>query len=297
VNGRHWTPLEDGQLRRLYPVLPRVDLERFFQRRMTAIWTRAAVLGLSRGKWTEAEKAALRRLYPTLPAPDLERYFRRPMGAISQQAMKLGCQRRPPGGRFGPGHPTYRWNAGKKIGSRGRTAETQFKPRQISNTWVPIGTVVIDTEGYRKIKVSDDRTVPSRFNWRFCHVLLWERHRGPVPRGHVVTFRDGDRSHIRMPNLELITRRELRRRNSIHALYPPELKAVIYQLAGLKHRITIKERKLRHAQDKNAGGPPGAAIQRRRTAREGGRRRPRGRVEARQGHRRDRQGADRNRQA
>ena len=58
------------------------------------------------------------------------------------------------------------------------------------------------------------------------HRLLWEQANGLIPPGHVVVFMDGDRTHIAHDNLELITRGELARRNTIHNL-PEDLKEVL----------------------------------------------------------------------
>jgi hypothetical protein len=68
---------------------------------------------------------------------------------------------------------------------------------------------------------------------------MWEEVYGPVPPGHAVAFKDHDKSHIVLENLELISRNELMRRNTIHN-YPPELKQTI-RLARKLTRV-IQER-------------------------------------------------------
>jgi hypothetical protein len=70
------------------------------------------------------------------------------------------------------------------------------------------------------------------------HILLWQEHNGQVPAGHCVCFVDGNKQHVALDNLELITRAERMRRNTIHR-YPPELKDAIRTVAKLKR--TIKE--------------------------------------------------------
>lgn len=92
----------------------------------------------------------------------------------------------------------------------GRMAETQFKPGQKPVTTVPVGTEVLDRDGYTKVKISDGgKPGESRFNWKYKHVLVWEEHNGPVPEGHAVIFKNGDTSDIRIENLALVTRAEL----------------------------------------------------------------------------------------
>lgn len=42
---------------------------------------------------------------------------------------------------------------------------------------------------------------------------LWRHNKGPIPKGQVVAFRNGDAMDCRIENLELVTRAELLRRN------------------------------------------------------------------------------------
>ena len=137
--------------------------------------------------------------------------------------------------RFQPGHvPANKGVKGWQAG--GRSAETRFKKGHRPQTWTPIGTEVVDRDGYRKRKVKDDAAPGmSRFNWVFVHVDLWEQHHGSIPAGHAVVFRNGDRSDIRIGNLELVTRRELMSRNTVHNL--PKPLAEIVQLRGALQRV------------------------------------------------------------
>lgn len=114
----------------------------------------------------------------------------------------------------------------------GRSAETRFKPGNRPHTWVPIGTEQI-RDGYLWRKVTDGH---GRHDWRQVHVMLWEQHNGPVPKGLILVFRDRNKQNIQLDNLELITRAENCRRNSIHR-YPPELKEVIRLQKKLERAI------------------------------------------------------------
>jgi hypothetical protein len=73
-------------------------------------------------------------------------------------------------------------------------------------------------------------------DWVGVHILIWEAAHGPVPTGHAVCFKDGDKAHIELDNLECIPRTELMRRNSIHKL-PEELKSVIRLKAAVVRTI------------------------------------------------------------
>ncbi len=93
------------------------------------------------------------------------------------------------------------WNKGKK--GTGGWKSTQFKNDNRPKNYKPVGTEQTNTDGYVEIKAADPRT------WRAKHVILWEAAHGPVPKGHVVIFADGNQQNVTLENLLLISRREL----------------------------------------------------------------------------------------
>ncbi|MEG7227362.1 HNH endonuclease signature motif containing protein, partial [Pseudomonas aeruginosa] len=101
---------------------------------------------------------------------------------------------------------------------------TRFKKGQKPHTWLPVGSTRISADGYLQRKISDTGYPPR--DWKGIHILLWEEHFGPIPTGHCVCFKDNNKQNVVIDNLELITRAERMRRNSIHR-YPPELKSAI----------------------------------------------------------------------
>lgn len=128
-------------------------------------------------------------------------------------------------------------------------SETQFKKGQMAGAaqrkWVPIGTEVVDANGYLKRKISDDRAKPSRFNWRYVHVLLWEERYGPIPRGYCLVFIDGNRKSVVLDNLCLVGRQELMRLNTVHNL-PPQLVHAVQLRAAIVRRINRRTRDEQH---------------------------------------------------
>lgn len=38
------------------------------------------------------------------------------------------------------------------------------------------------------------------------HRLVWVEHNGPIPKGHIVIFRDGNRENITIDNLMMVSR-------------------------------------------------------------------------------------------
>jgi hypothetical protein len=141
--------------------------------------------------------------------------------------------------RFPKGHPPANKGLRRPGFGPGRMKQTQFKKGGRPHTWRPVGSQRT-VDGYLYTKISDVRYVPWTQNWKPTHVLLWEKHRGPIPRRHALVFINGDRTDIRLDNLILISRAELMRRNSIHNL-PPEIKGVITVLGQLKRRIREKQ--------------------------------------------------------
>jgi hypothetical protein len=190
----------------------------------------------------------LGHLYPHLPADSLCRIFKRTRPSINQAARKLGLRKTPEyfaqyTSRFQPGHKT--WNTGLKgWQAGGRSAETQYKPgREPSEArnYRPIGSIRLSKEGYLERKWTDDQSLNPTSRWRGCHVELWEQHHGKVPEGHAVCFINGDKTDLRIDNLECITRSELMARNTVHRL-PKELAEICQLYGALNRQINQREK-------------------------------------------------------
>lgn len=199
-----WAATEDEILTLLYPDTPMSELIQRLQRSDRSIYQRARTLGLKRSKEFLASEHAGRL---------------RKGSAVGKSS------------QFQKGHAT--WNKGRKgYQPGGRAKDTQFRRGNKPHTWVPIGTEQI-RDGYLWRKITDHG---GRHDWKQVHVMLWEEHRGPIPAGMILVFRDRNKQNIQLDNLELVTRAELCRRNSIHR-YPPELKDVIRLQKKLERTI------------------------------------------------------------
>lgn len=86
-----------------------------------------------------------------------------------------------------------------------------FKKGRVPQNYKPIGYERIDRDGYCLIKVQDHGTWPER--WRPKHRWVWEQENGPVPEGHTLLFADGNKQHIELDNLLLISKKQLVRIN------------------------------------------------------------------------------------
>jgi len=223
-------------------------------------------------RWTPAQVERLRALYPHHPTKAIVAEVGHPQSSCQQMARRLGIKKNPAylekmlrqvsaklqesgkAHRFPKGHAPANKGLRRPGWFRGRMRETQFKKGQMAGAaqkkWVPVGTEVLDDEGYLKRKISDDREKPSRFNWRYVHVLLWEEAYGPVPPGYAVKFIDGDRTHVALGNLCLVSRADLARLNVMWNRYPRALCEVI-QLRGVLNR-KINRRTRREEQDRRS---------------------------------------------
>lgn len=200
-----------------------------------------------RHHWTPAEEALLARSYPDTLAEDLARQIGVTVEAVWRKAHEMGIKKSHDfkvrqgvlmasvsghkANRFQPG--SIPWNKGQR-GLKLGNPETWFKPGQrrgaALDRYCEIGTEKI-RDGYLVRKINNGESLHGR--WRAVHLLIWEAANGPLPDGHLVVFRDGNRDNIALENLECITRAENMRRNHLHH-YGPE----IARLAQLRGAIT-----------------------------------------------------------
>lgn len=188
---------------------------------------------MSGRRWAAAEIETLCAMYPDNTTTDIAQKLKRTESQIYNKAYALGLKKSatylsgPTCGRLDGirGRQTrfqkgqQAWNKGLKGLALGGKA-TQFKPGNLPHNHVSIGSIITDRDGYLHIKVAD----PDR--WRLLHQKTWEDQYGPIPVGMVLVFRDRNLKNCALNNLELISRPDLMRRNSIHR-YPSELIGVM----------------------------------------------------------------------
>jgi hypothetical protein len=228
-----------------------------------------------RRPFTPKELTIVRQKYSDTPTTEIARQLRRTICSVYRAAWKLKLQKslefmqsagsgRMQSGstlglpsRFPKGHvPANKGlrRPGYSIG-RGRMQQTQFKKGQHPHTYLPVGTVRANADGYLRIKVSD---IPNNGvggndrNWEFVHKRVWEAAHGPTPKGHRIWWKDRNHENCSLENLELLTDREHMARTTIHTL-PPELKDTIMLAGRLKRTI---RRKLREKQTERPAKSP-----------------------------------------
>ena len=94
-----------------------------------------------------------------------------------------------------------------------------FKQGSIPANTMPIGTEKMLTDGYIWIKVNDLPKVKKQENWIQKHRVVYEKHYGKIPEGHVVIFLDRNRENFDPENLAAIKRSELARLNKEGLIY------------------------------------------------------------------------------
>ena len=125
---------------------------------------------------------------------------------------------------------------------------TQFKKGQRPSNWRPVGTVRVLEDGYLDIKMAEGMR-----QWKLLHRVIWERCNGKIPKGHIVSFIDGNKQNVKITNLSLMSMAQNANRNNPASKYGPEIKQ-IYQLKGAITRQINKRTKQneRHSSAQNA---------------------------------------------
>ena len=150
--------------------------------------------------------------------------------ALEQQVHKLGVCNGLVGGQFQKGHVPF--NKGMKkywVGGE----ETQFKKGHIPFNHRPVGSERIVKNGYIEIKVAE----PNK--WRLKHHLVWEKVNGAIPKGHHLTFADGNKLNLALDNLVLVSNRQsltLHRQNLKYA--NRETLECCLKVADIQNKIT-----------------------------------------------------------
>jgi hypothetical protein len=229
---------------------------------------------MKRHHWTEAEEALMRRHYPDSDTADLATALGVTARQVLSKANAMGLHKTPAfrseqrrqlmlanpdhGAHrhaFPKGHQPANKGVKRPGWAVGRMAEHQFKPGNRPITWVPIGSYRVTPDGVFERKFSDDPG-PNTNRWKPVARLVWEQHVGPVPPGHIVVFRPGQRPErvdqveaYVVERLECISRRENLRRNSHHQ-YGPEMSRLV-QLRGVLTRVirNREKKEAEHGQD------------------------------------------------
>lgn len=76
-----------------------------------------------------------------------------------------------------------------------------FKKGHSVHNKKPLGSE-FKMKGYVMVKVKMDGSEYEK--WKPKQVHIWEQHNGPLPKGYIITFIDGDKSNLNINNLACI---------------------------------------------------------------------------------------------
>lgn len=260
-----WTSAEDAVIRDLYGKVPVKQIAEQLGRSYGSLVERANRIGYrTRAHYTPAEIALIRAEYPNTPTKVLAEKLGKPWRAVEQWAQNNGicksdeyrtalwskqAERLMATGqetRFEKGLTP--WNKGISTPMPEAAKPHQFKPGQKPWKTMPVGAERVTYAGHVEVKLRDGGSRAEM--WRKKAFVLWEAAHGPIPEGHIVVVRNGDQRDIRLDNLELITRHELRVRTHYTTKYPASLVEVI-RARGVLTR-TINNKKGRQSREEQA---------------------------------------------
>jgi hypothetical protein len=133
--------------------------------------------------------------------------------------------------KFKPGHTPV--NKGKKGGG---WEPTQFKKGSIPHNYLMVGSERVNGDDYIDIKISETNT------WKAKHIIIWEKHNGPVPKNHAVIFGDKNKRNFDINNLILVSRKQLLTLNINKLIQDDaELTKTGVIIADIYHKITERK--------------------------------------------------------
>lgn len=158
-------------------------------------------------------------------------------------------------GRFEPGSVPA--NKGKKISPEvyEKCAPTMFHKGQQPTNHKPVGTISVRNNYKRGAKCVYEKVAEPNV-WRRKSVLEWERHNGPVPKGKMIIFADGDPLNTDISNLMMIdmSQNAVMNHQGIRGNDRESMEAAI-NVASLK--IAISEKKKGKKQGRSKKVEPG----------------------------------------
>lgn len=145
---------------------------------------------------------------------------------------KITCGRT---GRFKKGQ--LPWNTGTKGTGVCKPNSGCFKKGTKPLNKKPFGHErVCSKDGYLLVKMREKNPYTGALGWyRPKHIVVWEQFNGPVPKGSIVRFKDGNKLNPSIENLEMVSKAvNLRLNQSGYSLLPDEVKPTALALAELE---------------------------------------------------------------
>lgn len=161
-------------------------------------------------------------------------------------------------GRFRKGHEPV--NKGKKMsqGQYEKCKATMFHKGRVPANHMDVGEYTHTTDGYLIQKVQEHGTQRERFE--FVHRRVWERHNGPIPKGKMVSFLDGNKDNCDIRNLVLIDNSENLELNRSN-LRCGNAELTKAGVAVAKVRVAVRRRKKKDGKGRDFGSSQADTVQ------------------------------------
>lgn len=272
-----WTDTDKAIIQAEFAMTPNADLAKRFGCSVGAIKNLAMQLGLrkseaylfrdkiqangkTRRNWTEAEREMIRTEFSDMTSDTLAAKLNRTVASVNQQAALMGVKKSAAhlssdlGGRFSKcqvlGYE-HRFKKGQLPINKGkkqtdymtpeaieRTQKTRFQKGSDNGKQLPIGTITILNGKNGKVKIiilgNGIRAHLNRYTWSQAN--------GEIPKGMIIVHKDKDPMNCDLENLEMISKAENMRRNSVLNL-PPEIKEATYDIGKLTRKINFLTKK------------------------------------------------------
>lgn len=183
-----------------------------------------------RTTFTADQDAFIKDNYLTMPVKTIGRHIGKSYTGIMYRLKNMGLEiprhiveARAEQSRFKMGHLSH--NKGKRLedfmSPEGieKFKSTSFKPGHTPSNSKYDGHQRITKDGYIEVRVC-------KGNYQLKQRLVWQQNNGPIPKGHVVTFKDGNKQNTALSNLKLITMKQNMLNNSL-CQYPVQLQQTI----------------------------------------------------------------------
>jgi len=202
--------------------------------------------------WTESELDVLRKHYENCNTSDLMRLLPgRTLCMIYNAAHKIGLKKDPEiiskmtkqnweNGEMEACRKTF-YPKGHKPANKGKKQEEYMSAEQIARsrkTCFQKGNLPHNTNYDGHERITKDGYIEVRIRlgkYVLKHRHEWEKVNGPVPKGMILTFKDGIKTNTAPENMKLITMAENMKRNS-YLHYPAEVREILH----IKKSITRK---------------------------------------------------------
>lgn len=242
-NQKIWSEDEVAILKKEYATCFSVkELAGRLGRTPASVRMKAACIGIVRVNrlvWTSDMDAVVREYYPCKLTSEVADMLSLTPKQVLCRAKRLGLHKNPDviagireNGMFLKGHVPF--NKGLKqqefmtAEQIEKTKATRFVKGQVPSNIKEIGYERISVDGYVEVKTEKGFVLK--------HRMLWEKHNGPIPKGHLIRFRNGNKLDVRIENLEMVTLSQNMKDNNIHN-YPPEIQTAIRSISNIRRRI------------------------------------------------------------